>query len=165
MLTLDDVQGIVSQDFKPAGDTPLPRTPGVYVHVARADGALFYVGSASGSEGLRKRLGQELRWVEATQADYANQHDRRVDRAAVIAGLVEHDTAAYYFETATTSEARDWERRIIHLSILLTGAPPYLRGWDVRGSSLEAFHWALRHVTGEKKLSSEDQLVEVGESD
>lgn len=147
MLSLDDIQNRFDLTLKAVNSDPLPTSPGVYVHTSRIDGAVLYVGSAAGSVGLRRRLRDELRWIAETRSDYLSQLDRRTDRAAVIAGLVEHDTSAFFVETSTTNEALQWERRIIHLSVLLTGAPPYLRGWNVRGTSAQAFEWVRARLT------------------
>lgn len=140
VMTLADVLRHSDLRFAHADTDPLPASPGVYCHVDPLDGAVLYIGSAAGNHGLRRRLGSELNWIAATAGDDGHL-SRRTNRAAVIAGLVEHRTQAHYAITATGADARAWERRLVHLSVLLTGAPPLLRGWDVRGASAEAFHW------------------------
>ena len=147
VLTLDDVVSHCDLRFQPAVVGEVPRQPGVYCHVDPQDGAVLYIGSATGAYGLRRRLGNELTWIAETERDYPDHLSRRTSRAAVIAGLVEHRTQAHFATTTTPADARDWERRLLHLSVLLTGAPPILRGWNIRGVSADAFAWMLGRIS------------------
>jgi hypothetical protein len=141
VLTLEDVERVLRINFSHYEQTPILSGPtGVYCHVEIATGAVLYVGSASGAGGLRRRLGDELRWIAETTNNYTDHRSRRLDRAAVIAGLAEHRSDAYFYETDTGADARDLERQILHLSVLLTGLPPLLRGWNIRGASQVSFN-------------------------
>ena len=142
-MTLDDIQDYANIQLVRAEKGSIPTQPGVYCHIDSTDRAVLYIGSASGSVGLKRRLGDEIRWIEESMGSHTDHAARRSANAAVIAGLAEHATVPYYLVTATTDEAKNWERRLVQLCVVLTGAPPLLRGWNLRGASLDAFRWAV----------------------
>lgn len=144
-LSVDDVHGRTGDELTwvpvEGAAAGLPAEPGVYLWSTAAEGAVVYIGSATGADGLGKRLRDELRW----KAEVAGVEDRAVLRTDYAGHpRVVHDMQAGV-QYAATSDALLWERRLLHLSLALTGLWPVLNGaaWWQRGRyDEEARAWA-----------------------
>lgn len=118
----------------------LPATPGVYVWVTDdASGAVVYIGSASGKGGLRKRIGDEVRWRDEHAAEIARDALSRVvlSRAPIVRAAVEDGLAVHFAEAAPPSWA---------LGDPSTALPQTAKEW-------EGFIAACAHIVAARRAS------------
>lgn len=139
----------------------LPTEQGVYVWAQSETSPIIYHGSASAQSGLRRRLGNEMRWCDEYLAELAgNDVDnsdpyglRMADWVPMIRGAVDHRAKAWYavarpcpwadtareVDADAPTSAREWEAFISECSRLITGHRSLLGGgaWNASRQSVE----------------------------
>lgn len=103
-ITVEAIREITALDWRRVeARSELPSSQGVYVWAtSEAPHAVVYIGSASGSGGLKKRVGEEVGWRDDHAIEVSKDAESMVvlSRAPIVRAAVEDNLAIFVAEAA-----------------------------------------------------------------